>query len=116
MLFRSGVHALGYVANTTKEAVEGFYPGYAKTFTRLGKERGWPPVTRAHFEALLDQEGALLVGTPDEVARKILHHSEALGGISRIAFQMDVVDMPQEKFLEAIKLLGTSVSPLLRRT
>src|SRR5882672_8593267 len=47
-----GVHALGYVAETTRKAVEDFFPGYARTFTKVGKERGWPPVTRAHFDAL----------------------------------------------------------------
>src|SRR5207248_368244 len=46
-----GVHALGHVAETTQKAVEDFFPGYARTFTKVGKERGWPPVTRAHFEA-----------------------------------------------------------------
>jgi alkanesulfonate monooxygenase SsuD/methylene tetrahydromethanopterin reductase-like flavin-dependent oxidoreductase (luciferase family) len=109
-----GVHALGYVAETTQQAVDDFFPGYAKTFTRIGKERGWPPVTRAHFDAVRGAHGALLVGNPDEVAEKILRHSEALGGISRITFQMDVVDMPQSKLLRSIELLGSRVAPALR--
>src|SRR2546422_9704700 len=87
-----GVHALGYVAETTQRAIEDFYPGYAKTVTRIGKERGWPPVTRAQFDAVRGKHGALLVGEPEEVAEKILLHSEALGGISRISFQMDVAE------------------------
>jgi len=109
-----GVHALGYVAETTQQAVDDFFPGYAKTVTRIGKERGWPPVTRAHFDAVRGKHGALLVGNPEEVTEKILCHSEALGDISRITFQMDVVDMPQTKLLRAIELLGTSVAPALR--
>lgn len=109
-----GVHALGYVAETTQAAVEDFFPGYARTFTKVGKERGWPPVTRAHFEAQRGPHGALLVGNPDEVAEKIAAHSEALGGISRITFQMDVVDLPQAKLLRAIELIGTHVAPVLR--
>src|SRR5258708_4840375 len=109
-----GVHALGYVAETTQQAIDDFFPGYAKTFTRIGKERGWPPVTRADFDAVRGEHGALLVGNPDEVAEKILRHGEALGGISRITFQMDVVDMPQAKLLRAIELLGSRVAPALR--
>jgi alkanesulfonate monooxygenase SsuD/methylene tetrahydromethanopterin reductase-like flavin-dependent oxidoreductase (luciferase family) len=109
-----GVHALGYVADTSQQAVEDFFPGYARSFTEIGKERGWPPVTRAHFNALLGPRGALLVGNPDEVAEKILEQSEALGGISRISFQMDVASLPHAKLMHAIELLGTRVAPVLR--
>ncbi|MGA2868670.1 MAG: LLM class flavin-dependent oxidoreductase [Verrucomicrobiota bacterium] len=109
-----GVHALGYVADTSAQAVEDFFPGYARSFTEIGKERGWPPVTRAHFNALLGPRGALLVGNPDEVAEKILEQSEALGGISRISFQMDVAALPHAKLMHAIELLGTRVAPVLR--
>src|SRR5580692_4990386 len=66
-----GVHALGYVAETTEKAVDDFFPGYAKTFSRIGKERGWAPVTRAHFDAARSRNGAMLVGNPQEVAEKI---------------------------------------------
>src|SRR5271167_75070 len=94
-----GVHALGYVAETTQQAIDDFFPGYTKTFTKIGKERGWPPVTRAHFDAVRGEHGALLLGNPEEVAEKIRRHSEALGGISRITFQMDVAELPQGKHL-----------------
>jgi len=109
-----GVHALGYVAETTKQAIDDFFPGYAHAFTKVGRERGWPPVTRAQFDALLGPHGALLVGNPEEVAQKILQHSEALGGISRISFQMDVAALPHAKLMESISLLGTRVAPALR--
>ncbi len=109
-----GVHALGYVAETTQQAIDDFFPGYAKSFTRIGKERGWPPVTRAHFDAVRGEHGALLVGNPEEVAEKILRHSEALGGISRISFQMDVAELPQAKHLRSIELVGSRVAPALR--
>jgi probable LLM family oxidoreductase len=110
-----GVHALGYVAETTRQAVDDFFPGYAKTFTKIGRERGWPPVTRAHFDAVRGTHGAALVGDPEEVAEKILRHSEALGGISRITFQMDVAELSQSKLLKSIELLGSRVAPLLRQ-
>jgi alkanesulfonate monooxygenase SsuD/methylene tetrahydromethanopterin reductase-like flavin-dependent oxidoreductase (luciferase family) len=109
-----GVHSLGYVAATTQEAVEDFFPGYARAFTDIGKERGWPPVTRAHFEAQRGPHGALLVGSPDEVAEKIARHSEALGGVSRFTFQMNVASLPHEKLMKAIELLGTEIAPALR--
>src|SRR5213592_5077499 len=109
-----GVHALGYVAETTQQAIDDFYPGYATTVTRIGEERGWPPVTRAQFDAVRGEHGALLVGNPEEVADKILRHGEALGGIWRITFQMDVAESSQAKLLRAIELLGTKVAPALR--
>jgi probable LLM family oxidoreductase len=109
-----GVHALGYVAETTQQAIDDFFPGYAKTFTKIGRERGWPPITRTHFDAARSSPGALLLGNPEEVAEKIRRHSEALGGISRITFQMDVAELAQAKLLRAIELLGTRVAPILR--
>ena len=108
-----GLHSLGYIANTTEEAIADFYSGYAETFTRIGKERGWPPVTRQHFDAQNGPLGALLVGGPKEIAEKILRHSEALGGISRITFQMDNAKLSHEKLLKAIELLGKQVAPLV---
>lgn len=109
-----GLHSLGYVANTTEEAINDFYPGYAETFTRIGRERGWPPVTRPHFDAQNGPRGALVVGSPEEVAEKILRHSEALGGIERFSFQMDNAALSHEKLLHSIELIGTKVAPLLR--
>ncbi len=108
-----GLHSLGYVANTTQEAIADFYPGYAETFTRIGKERGWPPVTRAHFDAQMGPKGALLIGGPEEIAEKIRRHSEALGGISRLTFQMDNAGLSHDKLLQAIELVGTKVIPLV---
>ncbi|MFZ0202097.1 MAG: Atu2307/SP_0267 family LLM class monooxygenase, partial [Nitrososphaeraceae archaeon] len=78
-----GVHMLGYVAENTQEAVDDFFPGYAHTMTEIGKERGWPKMTRASFDSQRGPQGALLVGDPDEVVEKIVRQSKALGGISR---------------------------------
>jgi probable LLM family oxidoreductase len=109
-----GLHSLGYVAHTTEEAIQDYYQGYAETFTRIGRERGWPAVTRPHFDAQNGKRGALLVGNPEEIAEKILRHSEALGGISRFTFQMDNAALPHAKLLQSIELIGTKVAPLVR--
>ena len=111
---RVGLHSLGYVGNTTEEAMEDFYPGYATTFTKIGRERGWPPVTRAHFNAAAGPEGALIVGGPEDVAEKLMRHSEALGGVTRVTFQMDSANLSHEKLMQAIELLGTGVKSLVK--
>jgi len=109
-----GVHSLGYVARTSQEAADAFFPGYARAVASVAKERGWPPVTRAGFDAQLGPYGALLIGSPDEVVEKILRHSEALGGISRITFQMNASSLPHAKLMHAIELLGGRVATALR--
>ena len=109
-----GIHSLGYVADSASKAANEFFPGYARSFSEIGKERGWPPVTRAQFDALLGPTGALIVGDPETVAEKILHVNESLGGISRLTFQMSVADLPHAKLMHAIELLGTRVAPLVR--
>ncbi|MEY2492361.1 MAG: hypothetical protein QOH24_1312 [Verrucomicrobiota bacterium] len=106
-----GLHMVGFVADTTKEAADVFFPGYAHTFTEIGKERGWPPTTRAQFDALRGPKGALLIGDVDTVAKKIVYVNEALGGVTRITFQMGVSTLPHPKMLRAIELLGTGVAP-----
>jgi probable LLM family oxidoreductase len=110
-----GLHSLGYVAETTEEAVADFYPGYAETFTRIGRERGWPPVTRQHFDAQNGPRGALLVGGAEEIAEKILRHSEALGGISRLTFQMDNAGLSHQQLMESIALIGAKVIPMINK-
>jgi probable LLM family oxidoreductase len=109
-----GVHSLGYVAESTQEAVDDFYPGYARTMSEIGKERGWPKMTRASFDAQRGPQGALLVGNPDEVLEKIIRHSKALGGISRITFMMNPASLPHEKLMQATELIGTRIAPALR--
>src|SRR5918993_82172 len=110
-----GIHSLGYVAETTQQAADDFFPGYARAFTDIGKERGWRPVTRADFDAQRGPQGALIMGDPDEVVKKIVRHSKALGGISRITFQMNAASLPHVKMMQAIELLGTRVAPALRK-
>ena len=110
-----GVHMLGYVADSVQEAADTFYPGYAKAMTDVGKERGWPPMTRASFDAQRGPTGALLIGSPDEVVDKILRHSEALGGISRLTFQMNAASLPQLKMMRGIDAIAARVAPALRQ-
>ena len=109
-----GVHSLGYVARTKQQAADEFYPGFAKAIGSVAKERGWGAMTRERFDAQLGPLGALLIGEPDEVVDKILRHSEALGGISRITFQMNASSLPHAKLMRATELLGTRVAPAVR--
>jgi probable LLM family oxidoreductase len=109
-----GLHSVGFLADTTDEAAETFFPGYAHTFTEIGKERGWPPTTRAQFDALRGPTGALLIGDAKTVAKKILYVNDVLGGISRVTFQMGVSTLPHEKMLHAIQILGTQLAPIVR--
>ena len=110
-----GLHSLGYISNTSEEAIADYYPGYAETFTRIGRERGWPPVTRNRFDAQNGETGAYLVGAPQEVAEKIIRHSESLGGISRFTFQMDNAGLSHEKLMQSIKLIGDIVAPIVNK-
>ena len=109
-----GLHSLGYVAESHQEAIENYFPGYAKTFTRIGKERGWPPVTLQRFKDQNGPNGALMIGSADEISQKILNHSRALGGISRFTFQMDNAELSHKQLLKSIKLIGEKVAPYIR--
>jgi hypothetical protein len=91
-----------------------FFPGYARAFTEIGKERGWPPITRRLFDALLEPEGALLVGDSRTVIDELLLINEALGGIERLSFQMSIASLPHAKRIHAIELLGAKVVPSVR--
>jgi probable LLM family oxidoreductase len=110
-----GLHSLGYIADTSQRASNEYFPGYAKTFTKIGRERGWPPVTRQQFEAQTGPLGALLVGSAEDVSEKIVRHSEALGGISRLTFQMDNADLSHGQLLNAIELIGKKVIPAVNK-
>ena len=109
-----GIHSLGYVADTTEQAAEEYYPGYKETFTKLGRERGWPPVTKAQFDTLIAPKGVLVVGGPEQVAEKLLRHSEALGGVDRFTFQMDNAGLTHAQLMSSIQLIGEKVMPLLK--
>ena len=114
-LLTVGVHAIGFLADTTAQAGDDIFPAYSYIFSRIGKERGWPPVTRAQFDATRGPTGALLVGGPEAVAEKILSIDEVLGGISRISIQLTPGSLPHAKVMHAIELLGAQVAPMVRK-
>jgi len=110
-----GLHMVGFLGDSTEQAADDFFPGYAHTFTEIGKERGWRPATRLQFDALRGPMGAFLIGDAETVAEKILHVNEVLGGISRLTFQMGVATLPHRKMLRSIEILGTRVAPVVRQ-
>jgi len=111
---RVGVHAMGFVADTDEAAREAFFPGWFQAMSTVGQERGWPPPTRYQFEAMCGPAGAFLVGSPQTVAAKMRACSHALGGVSRITFQMSPAALETEAMRRSIELLGTAVVPLFR--
>src|SRR4051812_35095093 len=102
-----------YVADTTDQAADEFFPSYSAMMNRIGCERGWPPLSRQQFDAGRSPRGALLVGSPDDVARKIVAQHEIFGH-ARFLAQINVGGLPHEKVLHAIELLGTEVAPRVR--
>lgn len=110
-----GIHALGYVANSDPRAADEFYPGYAQSFTEIGRERGWPPVTRSDFELVRNTGDAMLVSDAERVAEKIVALDQSLGGLSRLTLQMSIASLPHRNRMRAIELLGTQVLPLVHK-
>ena len=108
--------AMGFVGETNTAAREAFFPGWAHLTGRIGRERGWPPPSRQQFDAMAGPEGAFLIGDPATVAAKMLHASEALGGVSRITFQMSTASLETAAMKRSIELLGTEVAPGVRAT
>jgi probable LLM family oxidoreductase len=110
-----GIHSIGFPGDSSQQAADDFYPGYARAFTEIGKERGWPPTTRTQFDRARGPGGALLVGDAEEVAEKVLSVNEVLGGVSRLNFQMTVAAISHRKMMRAIEILGTRVAPIVRK-
>jgi probable LLM family oxidoreductase len=109
-----GINSHTYVADTSQRAAEEFFPSYAEVMSRIGRERGWPPVTRAQFDASRGTEGALLVGSVEQVVEKILLEHE-LFGHQRFLAQMTVGSMPHDRTMRSIELFGTRVAPAVRK-
>jgi probable LLM family oxidoreductase len=111
-----GVHAIGFVGETSEEAKDAFFPGWSYMFTEIGRERGWSPATRDQFEVMCSPGGAFLIGDPAVVAGKMLFASNALGGVDRITFQMSSASLETSAMIRSIELLGEDVAPRVRKT
>ncbi|RYG05933.1 MAG: LLM class flavin-dependent oxidoreductase [Chitinophagaceae bacterium] len=114
-ILKVGLHSPGFVGESDESAVADYFPGYAELWTRLGRERGWPPVTRGQFDHLIGPRGVLAVGGVEKVAEKLLRHSEALGGIDRFTFQMDNAGLTHPQLMRSIELIGTKLIPIIRK-
>jgi probable LLM family oxidoreductase len=113
--FFVGIHNIGFLADTTTQALETFWPAYRDAFGKIGRERGWPEPTRAQFDAQCSHLGALLVGDAEAVAEKIVRENESLGGVSRLTVLLDNRLLTHAQLMRAIELLGTKVAPLVRK-
>ena len=103
----------GFVAETTQTARDTFFGPHNEVMNRIGRERGWPPSGRAQFEAACGPDGHLLIGSPNEMADKIIALHRIFGN-QRILIQMAIGAMPHMQVLKAIELLGTKVAPLVK--
>jgi probable LLM family oxidoreductase len=108
------INAHAFVADTSQKAADVFFPGYAEVMSRIGRERGWPPLTREQYEAGRGPGGHLLVGSPQEVTEKILEQ-HAIFGHDRFLAQLSVGPVPHADLMHAIELLGTEVAPAVRK-
>jgi probable LLM family oxidoreductase len=109
-----GLHVFGFVAESTQAAADTIYPGWEEMFAKVSRERGFPPPTRARFDATSGPDGAFFMGDPQTVAEKIQRVSEQLGGVDRLSLQMTNPRLAHEDLLRGIELLGTDVAPLVR--
>ena len=109
-----GINSHVYVGETSQQAANDFFPSYAAMMQRLGRERGWPPMTREQFDYLRSEKGALVVGSPQQVIDKILYEYELFRN-TRFLAQMSLGDMPHQKIMQSIELFGTKVAPVIRK-
>lgn len=108
------INSHGFIAHSSRQAADDAFPPYMQMMGKIGRERGWPPPTRAQFDAERSPRGALLIGDPQEVAEKILYERE-LFGMQRFLIQFSVGTLPHQKIMTAIELYGTRVAPEVRR-
>lgn len=112
--YQLGINSHTFIADTSQEAADLFFPSYAQMMSRIGKERGWPPTTRQQFNYMRSAEGSLLVGSPQQVIDKILYEHE-LFGHTRFLAQMSVGLMPHKQMMRSIELYGTVVAPAVKK-
>ncbi len=110
----TSINVHGFIAETTDKAADDFYVPQAEVMDRIGRERGWGPTSRAHFDMARSPDGNLFVGSPEVVAEKIVAMHKVFNN-SRFLIQMAIGTMPHAKLMKAIELYGTRVAPLVRK-
>jgi alkanesulfonate monooxygenase SsuD/methylene tetrahydromethanopterin reductase-like flavin-dependent oxidoreductase (luciferase family) len=104
----------GYIAETSQQAADEFYPSYAYLMSKIGLERGWQGMTREQYDYMRSPEGALVLGSPQQVIDKILYEQE-LFKMDRFLMQMTVGTMPHAQVMKSIELFGTVVAPAVKK-
>ncbi|MEX2604713.1 MAG: LLM class flavin-dependent oxidoreductase [Gracilimonas sp.] len=107
------INSHGFIADTTGEAADIAFPAFKTTMDKIGKERGWPPMSRQQFDASITLKGANVVGSPQDVIDKILYQHEIFGH-DRFLLQMSVGSVPHDKLLKSIELFAKEVAPVVR--
>jgi alkanesulfonate monooxygenase SsuD/methylene tetrahydromethanopterin reductase-like flavin-dependent oxidoreductase (luciferase family) len=108
------INSHGFIADTSQAAADEAYVAHKVVMDRIGRERGWPPMTRAQFDAGAALHGASFVGSPQQVIEKILFQHEIFGH-ERFLVQFSVGTMPHASIMRSIELYGTEVAPAVRR-
>jgi probable LLM family oxidoreductase len=109
-----GINSHGFIADDSKQAADESYPAFAAVMVKIGRERGWSPMTREQFEGSRTLRGASFVGSPEEVIEKILFQHDIFKH-QRFLLQLSVGTLPHDKLMHAIELLGTKVAPVVRK-
>ncbi|CAN5278371.1 LLM class flavin-dependent oxidoreductase [soil metagenome] len=109
-----GINSLGYIAENSQQAADEYFSSYFAMMNRIGRERGWPPISRQDFEHLRTPKGSLVVGSPQQVIDKILYEHELFGN-SRFLIQMSIGNISHDKVMRSIELYGTQVAPAVRK-
>lgn len=109
-----GINSHVFIADTSQQAADIFYPSYADIMSRIGRERGWGPMSRGQFEAMRGKRGSLMVGSPQEIIDKIMYQYELFHN-TRFLAQMSVGSVPHKQMMRSIELFGTQVAPVIRK-
>lgn len=107
------INSHGFIGDDAQQAADDYYPTFSQVMNKIGRERGWPPITRAQFETARTLRGSDFIGSPTEVIEKILFQHEIFGH-QRLLLQLGVGTMPHAKMMRAVELLGTKVAPIVR--
>jgi probable LLM family oxidoreductase len=113
-MFRLAINSHGFIADDSQKAADEFYGPYAYIMSKIGRERGWPPMNREHYEMMRSPHGSLLVGSPQQVIDKILYEYELFGN-TRFLLHISVGTLPHKKVMKAIELLGNIVAPAVKK-